>query len=275
VPLFLEDVFQPAFLVNMSHFMDIAHASFRINAGLTLGAEDVHLWRIDLGAIAPEEDQWLEFLSQDERTRAARFHFEVHRQYFTAGRAILRQVLAAYLGADPKELQFSYSEKDKPSLGGAWAKSGLCFNLSHSGEIALVAFTRNRQIGVDVELLRHDFDTAAIAARFFSAIEQEQLAALPSEQRHEAFFLCWTRKESYIKATGEGLSLPLHQFDVSLAPGERNALLATRPNAAESERWSLRDITVKYGYAGALCVSGTGWKLTDWSGSDVSEKDAR
>ncbi len=255
---------------HMGLSMDIAHAGFRIDAPLTLAAEDVHLWRVDLEATAGEEAQWSAILSPDELSRATRFHFQIHRQYFTASRALLRQVLAGYLASDPTEISFVYSPKDKPALGGAHADSGLAFNVSHSGDVALFAITRNRQIGVDVEHIRNDFDTAAIAGRFFSPVEQKQLAALPLEQRHEAFFLCWTRKEAYIKATGEGLSLPLRQFDVSLAPHDQNALLATRPDLLESKRWSLRDVTVKPSYAAALCVSGTGWNLSDWSENGAS-----
>ena len=160
-----------------------------------------------------------------------------------------------------------YSPKNKPALGGAHADSGLTFNVSHSGGVALFAVTRNRQIGVDVEHVRHDFETAAIAARFFSQREREQLAALAPEQRHEAFFRCWTRKEAYIKATGDGLSLPLSQFDVSIAVDDDNALLATRPDTLESKRWTLRDVHAGQGYCGALCVAGAGWKLVSWSGN--------
>lgn len=226
-----------------------------------LDSRDVHLWRVDLEAAAGGAAQWLRVLSPDEQTRAARFHRAADRQYFIAGRAILRQVLGSYLETDPKALTFTYSEKSKPALGGSEAESGLAFNLSHSGNLALLAVTRSRQIGVDVEQIRRDFDPAPIAVRFFSAVEQKQLAEMPPEQRTNAFFLCWTRKEAYVKATGEGLSLPLRQFDVSVAPHEKNALLATRPDPLESKRWDLRDIAVQPGYAAALCVSGTGWRL--------------
>jgi len=246
--------------------MDIAHPAFHIAGPLHLSAAEVHLWRVDLAATAPEEAQWAPILSTDEQARAARFRLQEHRQYFIAARAILRQVLAAYLAADPKDLVFIYSAKDKPALGGAHADA-LSFNVSHSGDIALFAFTRSRQIGVDVELIRHNFDNAAIAQRFFSPVEQQQLAALAPAQRDDAFFRCWTRKEAYIKATGEGLSLPLDQFDVSLAPLARNALLATRPDPAEAQRWSLRDVSVPPGYAAALCVFGADWTLIDWSGT--------
>jgi 4'-phosphopantetheinyl transferase len=249
----------------MTSLMHIARAGFSVDTPLTLAADQVHLWRVDLEAAAGDEPEWSAILSADEQARAARFHFQRDRQYFVVARSALRQVLAGYLVAEPKALTFSYSPKNKPALAGAHAKCGLAFNVSHSGDIALLAFTRNRRIGVDVEQIRQDFDTAAIAARFFSAAEQEQLVVLPGDQRHETFFRCWTRKEAYIKATGEGLSLPLHQFDVSLAPCSENALLATRPDPAEAERWSLRDVAINPGYAAAVCVSGNDWNLIDWS----------
>ena len=248
--------------------MDIAEAGFRIDAPRTLGVDEVHLWRVDLAATAGAESQWSAILSSEERDRAARFHFPRDRQYFVAARAILRRVLGGYVNVDPETLMFVYSSKEKPALGGAHADTGLHFNISHSGDVALFACTLRRQVGVDVEQIRSQRDTAVIAARFFSPAEQEQLASIPQEERVEAFFRCWTRKEAYIKATGEGLSLPLREFDVSLAPRSQNALLATRTEASEAKRWSLRDITVKPGYAAALCVVGTGWNLVDWSGSE-------
>jgi 4'-phosphopantetheinyl transferase len=115
-----------------------------------------------------------------------------------------------------------------------------------------------------VEQVREDFDVEAIARRFFSAREQEQLAALPNEEKFEAFFRCWTRKEAYIKATGDGLSLPLHQFDVSVAPENSDALLSTRPDNSETALWSLREIPAGPSYVAALCVRGREWRLKSW-----------
>lgn len=252
----------------MGSFLDIAKAGFDLKQTPKLAADEVHLWRVKLEAAAREEpanEPWSALLSADEQARAMRFHFARHRQYFTATRAILRRVLAAYLETDAKALSFAYGPKNKPALGAEHAESALAFNVSHSGDMALFAFTRSRLLGVDVELIRCDFDTAAIARRFFSAAEQSQLAELDPEQRHEAFFRCWTRKEAYIKAIGEGLSLPLDQFDVSLKPDDHNALLATRPNQLEAKRWSLRDVAAGPGYVAALCVSGTDWKIIDWN----------
>ena len=250
----------------MSQDMNITDSSFQIGTGLTLPEDEVQLWRVDLEAIRAEESRWQEVLSPDERTRASRFHFPSDRQRFVASRALLRKVLAAYLSTDPSALNFSYSKNKKPSLGGAHAACGITFNVSHSGGIALYAFVRRREIGVDVEQVRWDFDVESIARRFFSAHEQSQLAALPKEERVDAFFRCWTRKEAYIKATGDGLSLPLSQFDVSLCASETNALLATRPDASEAERWVLREVPGGFGYSAALCVRGQGWSLNNWSG---------
>lgn len=241
--------------------MHISDAAFRIETRTELPEHEVHLWRVDLAAVAGGEHRWAQMLSEDERARAARFHFERDRQRFTATRALLRMILGSYIGADPKALQFRYSDKEKPSLISENAGSPVEFNVSHSGTTALLAFARGRALGVDVELMRQDFDHAAIAARFFSEDEQRQLAALAPADRYEGFFRCWTRKEAYIKAVGTGLSLPLHQFDVSLKPGDENALLCTRPDGAEAALWSMRDIPAGDGYVAALCVRGHGWIL--------------
>jgi 4'-phosphopantetheinyl transferase len=243
--------------------MNIIDADFYIESPLALPDDEVQLWRVDLDAVRVHESRWQKILSSDESARASRFRSPADRQRFAASRALLRTILGRYLVTDPTGLSFSYSQKEKPSLGPVQAGSGVTFNISHSGGVALFAFTRRREIGVDVEQVRRDFDLEAIARRFFSAHEQKQLAALPEEERFGAFFRCWTRKEAYIKATGEGLSLPLHQFDVSIAAGESDALLATRPDESEAALWSLREIPSGPGYVAALCVRGHGWRLKD------------
>jgi 4'-phosphopantetheinyl transferase len=249
----------------MSQDMNITDSGFQIETPLSLPENEVQLWRVDLEAIRADESLWQEILSTDEKNRAARFHFPADRQRFVAARAHLRKILGAYLDTDPTSLNFSYSTKDKPSLTGAHAASGITFNVSHSGGIALYAFNLRREVGVDVEHIRRDFDVEPLARRFFSAREWEQLAAWPKLERVDAFFRCWTRKEAYIKATGDGLSLPLSQFDVSMDSGEKSALLATRPDAGEAERWFLREVPGGLGYCAALCVRGHDWILRHWS----------
>jgi 4'-phosphopantetheinyl transferase len=247
--------------------MHIADPDFQLGKSLPLAADEVHLWRIDLAAVASAEKRWQEILSPDERARAARFHFERDRQHFTATRALLRMILAGYLGSDPAQLAFRYSEKEKPSLDPQTSPHPVKFNVSHSGTAALLAFARGRALGVDVEIIREDFDPSALSHRFFSTHEQSQFAALDPSEKYSGFFRCWTRKEAYIKAVGTGLSLPLDQFDVSLLPGDQNALVATRPEVSDAAMWSLREVPAGEGYVAALCVRGQGWQLKSWPAS--------
>jgi len=241
--------------------MNISDPAFRLETRIALPENEVHLWRIDLASAAKGEQKWEQVLSADERARALRFHFSQDRQYFTATRALLRIILAGYVDANSTELVFHYSEKEKPSLISVQSGSHVEFNVSHSGAVALLAFARGRALGVDVEQLRENFDHAAIARRFFSEQEQRELVALAPSERYHGFFRCWTRKEAYIKAQGAGLSLPLHEFDVSLKPGDGIALLSTRPDNAEAAKWSLQEVPAGDGYVAALCVRGQGWRL--------------
>ena len=255
----------------MSQSMNITDSGFQVKAPLSLPHDEVQLWRIDLEAVGSDESRWRKNLSPDELERASRFHFPRDRQRFAASRSLLRILLAGYLATDPAAVSFSYSEKGKPSLGPAYAGSNLKFNISHSGGVTLLAFTRGREIGVDVEQVRGDSDLQAIARRFFSPKERARLADLPVEKTVDAFFRCWTRKEAYIKAVGDGLSLPLDQFDVSFDAGEASALLATRPDASEPGHWLLREVPAGPGYIAALCVRGQDCKLNDWSGGAPRE----
>jgi 4'-phosphopantetheinyl transferase len=255
----------------MSEWMNIDDPSCQVPELLMLSPDEVHLWRINLESVALDEQRWRATLSADELERAARFHFVRDRQRFVATRALLRIVLAGYLAIDPRDVTFRYSSKEKPSLDLEYSATSLSFNVSHSGEISLLAFARGRNIGVDVEQVRSDFELDAISRRFFSAHEQREIAALPPEKRIESFFRCWTRKEAYIKATGDGLSLPLSQFDVSLAVGDVDALLATRPDPSEAGRWRLMEVPSGSGYTAAICAEGRDWELNDWSKNDCSQ----
>ena len=245
--------------------MNIVESRFPIETPLALPGDEVQLWRVALDAVGGDEDRWKAVLSPDESARATRFRFQRDRQRYVASRALLRMILAGYLAVDPGSVRFIYSAKEKPSLDPMHAGSNIAFNVAHSGGVALLAFTLGRDVGVDVEQIRDDFELEGIARRYFSPREQEQLAALPEVGKAEAFFRCWSRKEAYIKATGDGLSLPLSQFDVSLASGEMNGLLATRPDAAEAGRWRLQEVPAGPGYIAAICVRGQDWKLNDWS----------
>ena len=221
---------------------------------LTLQNGEVHVWRVELDQRDEVVDEFWKTLEPSETDRANRFHFETHRRGFVVSRGFLRLVIGRYFGTSPGALRFSYGPSGKPALNGPHQDSRLRFNLSHSHGVALFAFTEDKQLGVDVEHVREDFASEEIARRFFSRSEFESLCSLPVEQQVAAFFRCWTRKEAFIKATGKGLSQPLDAFDVTLAPEVPAALL--RVSDDEAERWSMFDVEVGEGYAGALAVEG-------------------
>lgn len=210
------------------------------------------LWRIDLKSLAVAAPELRELLTQDELQHAARFHFDRDRLCFTITRSLLRIILAGLTHNSPHDLRFTYSDRGKPQLENS--DGSLAFNVSHSGESALIGVSRRKQIGVDIERIREDFDVRAIAQRFFSERERKELFSIPERDQFQAFFQCWTLKESFIKALGEGLSHPLHQFDVSFRPGS-DISLCTRPDASDSANWRLWTVDVGPGYAGAITLS--------------------
>ena len=221
---------------------------------LDLKIDEFHVWKQDLARSPTEVAQFQKLLSSDELTRAHRFRFDSDRNHFIVARGTLRTLVGHYLTVPPDDLHFSYSSFGRPSVTHHKAASAFDFNISHSGGIALMAFSVGRQIGIDVERIRRNFATGEVAERFFSATERAALGELPEKDRHTAFFHCWTRKEAFIKALGEGLSHPLDQFDVSLDPRTPAAMLATRPDVNEALRWILRDIEVPDGFAAALAL---------------------
>ena len=138
------------------------------------------------------------------------------------------------------------------------------FNVSHAHGFIVFAFTRNREIGIDIERIRPEAAHDGVAERFFSAQEVKVLRSLPLHAQPQAFFNCWTRKEAYIKARGEGLSIPLNQFDVSLIPGESAKLIESRVDPDDAQKWTLQALPMGTQYAAALAVEGSDWDLSCW-----------
>jgi len=253
----------------------IAHVSPWSSApkNLILRSDEVHVWRATLDLQYSRVQSLQQTLAADERRRAERFYFQTDREHFIVARGLLRAILGRYLDADPSRLRFSYSPYGKPSLAGEINAGALCFNISHAGGLALYAVTRGRDIGIDLERIDTDFATEQVAERFFSAQEVATLRAFPEHMQSLAFFNCWTRKEAYIKARGEGLSLPLDQFDVSLTPGEPVALLRTNGDPQEASRWRIQELAPGASCVSALAVKGHHWRLKCWQWSKESHED--
>lgn len=238
---------------------------------LFLSSAEVHVWRAALDPVVSRVEELQRLLSADELQRAARFHFPRDRRRFIVARGILRDILSRYLEVSPSALAFRYSTYGKPSLADVAAHERLRFNLSHAHEMALFAVTCGREVGIDIEYLHRTIAYEEIAEHFFSTCERASLRAIPAPVKSQAFFNCWTRKEAYIKARGEGLSLPLDQFDVSLVPGEPAALLATRGDPLDTLRWSLQALAPHPDYVAAVAVAAQDWHLTCWHWEEPHE----
>lgn len=231
------------------------------------------MWRTALDPPAERMAELVATLSTDERTRAAAFRFERDRRAYMVARGALRTLIGRYARCDPRDATFAYGPRGKPSLHSPQAP--VCFNVSHSGELALLAFSAHSELGVDVEKKRTLSDLVGLAQSVFSPRELavvQTLSEPPVRARrrsdafelgganHDAFFRCWTRKEAFIKATGEGLGRSLQSFDVSLSENEPAQLQRVDSDLFPS-RWSMSELPIDAGYAAALVVDGQGLKV--------------
>ena len=241
-----------------------------------LGQDEVHVRIACLDRPLAEQSYFESILAEDEINRANRFHFPKDRERFVAGRGLLRVILSSYLGMRPGEIIFTYGSHGKPGLQPQVGRPVIQFNLAHSTGMAIYAITTDRSVGVDIESVQADFPIEDVAKNFFSAAELSALHALPNTLRTEAFFKCWTRKEAFIKALGDGLSCPLRDFAVSLAPGEPARLLHVRWGSEEASRWCMEDIDCIAGCAAAIVFSGpqcrmhvSPWDTKQWERNEL------
>jgi 4'-phosphopantetheinyl transferase len=209
-----------------------------------LAASELHVWAVPLTGDA---SQFGALLSAAERDRLVRYRFADHQRRFQIGHGALRLILAGYLEADPASLDYRQGPRGKPYLVG----DGLSFNLSHSGKLALIGVSK-QELGLDIEKVRHLESLTQIAQRHFSDAEYKKLDALDGQARELAFYRCWTRKEAYIKALGEGLSMALDSFDVSL--GSEPELLACHDGRENPADWSLLDVSPGPEFVGAIAM---------------------
>lgn len=222
------------------------HPSFDLSNGR------IEVWCVKVAASDTLIHQLGPLLSVEESSRAARFQFERHRNAFVVVRGVLRGLLARYIGVSPADVVFEYGLNGKPSLPG----SKIEFNISHTEGIAVLAFTKDCALGIDVEHIRPVEQMMQIAARFFSPAEAHELETLPEEQRERAFFLCWTRKEAYIKAIGDGLSMPLNEFQVTLKEDEPARFIRMGKESSLPSEWVLHDLDISPTYAAAIAYRG-------------------
>lgn len=229
-------------------------------AELTLKGTDVHVWRASLVQSEDYVERLFQILSPEEQAKAKRYRFPELQKHYIVGRGVLRELLGKYLNVPGASLEFSYGPQGKPMLAGAFEGHGIRFNVSHSGELALYAVTVGREVGVDVEYMKDLEEAESIAEHFFSPREVEKLMSLPKEQRHEAFFNCWSRKEAFIKVTGKGVSYGLDKFAVTLAPDEPAQLLWVE--GIDAANWELYTLDAAEQYKAAVCVEGSGANIS-------------
>jgi 4'-phosphopantetheinyl transferase len=213
----------------------------------TLASDHVHLWHFCIDLQEPAVETLGATLSLEERLRAERFRFATHRHRFIASRGMLRTILGRYANREPEDICLACGSSGKPWAVERSGRSELKFNLSHSGGLALLAVSRGREVGVDLERVDADIQFEQIATQFFSPREIAALGACDAQQRRELFFQLWTRKEAYNKARGVGLSQPLHDFEALLPSGISETICG---------EWWLCDLRLDAGYAGALAVNG-------------------
>jgi 4'-phosphopantetheinyl transferase len=218
---------------------------------LGLSESEVHVWTASLECVPELARQLESSLSDDEIVRAGRFRFDRDRKFFIAARGILRALAGAYLRRAPSDLQFQYGAEGKPSIVLNNSDEQIRFNLSQTQGRALYAFARGRDLGIDLEAIHWNVAMETIAERFFTRRETAALRALPTELQAEGFFNCWTRKEAYIKARGQGLQIPLDSFDVELRPGEPVQFV----QGVESH-WNLFAFSPAPNYVAALVFDG-------------------
>ncbi len=218
---------------------------------------NVEVWVVRLVSGAAARGLFRSYLSPQELARSKRFVHDRLTASYEVSHGVLRVLLSRYLGGKPTDVEFSSNAAGKPRV--ALRASNWKFNMSHSGELAAYAFTTQAEVGIDIERVRALPDLEAIAGRFFCKAETAELVSIADDlERREAFYRCWTRKESYIKAIGRGLAEPLDAFQVSLLPGEAPRLVRIGQDADAGAAWTLHHLEPAPGYVGALAHPGTG-----------------
>jgi len=231
---------------------------------LAILSDEVHVWRASLNQPTWWVQKLEHLLAPEELNRAERLRSDKERQGFMVARGLLRAILSRYLDVEPSQLRFAGDAYAEPTLISPAPRERLSLSLSHAHELALIAISQRRRIGVSLGYLRPVPEMERIAEGLLSPQEKIIWRALPQSEKLRAFFKCWTCKQAYLKASGEGLGLPPGRLAVDIFPTEAAQLLSLDGDPSEAARWSLRELPPAPGYVAALAVEGKGWQLTCW-----------
>lgn len=230
---------------------------------ISRSAEYIDLWRVRLGTLGSHE-HFRSILDPQELERANRFRFPHLRDNFVLSHVALRKILARYLEIPPQDVRFDLGKHGKPEIRGSLNYGRVQFNLSHSGDWAVVAITQGREVGVDIETFRSDVNHLELARNYFSERECQSLLALPADKQARAFFVCWTQKEAFLKALGDGLSYPLSQFSVTVSPDEASGLQHVDNDPTAVSRWNFASFQPDGNHYGTVVYEKGHCELNQW-----------
>jgi len=232
---------------------------------MDLYLNNVHIWNVEANFTENQIESFIDFLSFDEKKRASKFKFPKDRQVFVVARGMLRYLSGFYLKEHPKTIEFKYSEYGRPSF---LQDFRINFNVSHSGNRIIIGFSKEQIIGVDIEKIKSDFAPLDLAKNFFSTEEVKALSQTKEPEMFQAFYRCWTRKESFIKAVGEGLSYPLDSFAVTMDDDHKARFLKIDNTKDSKKDWRLHSFVPAEGYIAAITTDGHPKKIEYFDAND-------
>ncbi len=229
---------------------------------LSLSKDHIDIWLCDLKQLSGDINNFYSILSEDERDRADKLKVEDKKQQYIVARGALRQRLGLLANIDPKDFVFDYLEHGKPVLNNDARFKDITFNISHSNDLALIAVAQKQNIGIDIEKINHEANHEALMTRFFSKAEQAEFRTMLDANKAKAFCACWTRKEAFIKAVGDGVSYGLDKFDVAVDP--ENQTPDINLHKPSEERWSAINLPINDEYMASLVGDRDSLRVRCW-----------